>query len=436
MRRFMTRARGAFRGAPVRAESAVATVEESVGRRRFLAVGAAAGGAAVAPLLVRVSEARAADDPYARLDTAQTFTAPQTIQTGSAASHVPLTVQRSSGEGELAQVKDAGGRTFIDFTNDSSAYFGYTGVAVNKPDGDRPGAYAPGYTLAVAGVPKYTYGLDTHDVDLCLAFSYGRDGPAGDMLRISPNGQMWFGTAIGSPTLRDAVFSLSNKQGQPWGMTILAPDDPTKSSHGIQLHQRGNTVSLGLYQDDGTRTTMIQMGGHSISTDRGHAGTADFAIHADAAGGAQRYYLSPGGGHYFGSSNLAADATDGFVNIPYIAGTPTGNPALRGGTAPIGINGGRLWLWDGRWYATARTNGANTFTATQTFADGSNLAFGTGAGTQIGTSAAQKIGFFNATPVAQPSLTYSRSGAGETPAVAALRTTLASLGLVADRTRA
>ena len=34
--------------------------------------------------------------------------------------------------------------------------------------------------------------------------------------------------------------------------------------------------------------------------------------------------------------------------------------------------------------------------------DGANLALGTGAGTQIGTSATQKLGFWNALPVARP----------------------------------
>lgn len=39
---------------------------------------------------------------------------------------------------------------------------------------------------------------------------------------------------------------------------------------------------------------------------------------------------------------------------------------------------------------------------TQTLAEGVNIVLGTTTGTKIGTSASQKLGFFNATPVVQP----------------------------------
>jgi hypothetical protein len=44
------------------------------------------------------------------------------------------------------------------------------------------------------------------------------------------------------------------------------------------------------------------------------------------------------------------------------------------------------------------------------------------------------LGFYGANAVARPTLSYSRSGAGETAAVAAIRQALASLGLVIDST--
>jgi hypothetical protein len=374
--------------------------------------------------------ARAAGGAQARLDTAQTFTQPQTIDAGSAAGEPPLTIRRSAGEGEFVQLKQATGGTFIDISNDLTSRSGYTGVEVNK--NETSFGTAPSFILAVAGKPKFAYNIDTHNVDLNLASSQGLDGPPGDMLRVSPNGQMWFGTAIGSPTLRDAVFSLSNKLAQEWGMTILSPDDEARSSAGMQVHQRGKTVSLGLYQRDGTRTTLVQMGGHSFGTDPSHSNTADFLIESDAAGGAPRWYISPAGGHYFGSSNVPADASDGFFNVPYVGGTPNRTPSFRRGSAPIGISGGRLWINDGSWYGSARANGPNTFTTNQTFADGVNFAASAAGGLSIGTSPAQKVGFFNARPVAQPALTYSRSGAGETPAAAAVRQALVSLGLASD----
>lgn len=45
---------------------------------------------------------------------------------------------------------------------------------------------------------------------------------------------------------------------------------------------------------------------------------------------------------------------------------------------------------------------ANTFTQSQTLADGANLIFGTATGSQIGTSATQKLGLWGATPVVRP----------------------------------
>jgi hypothetical protein len=68
--------------------------------------------------------------------------------------------------------------------------------------------------------------------------------------------------------------------------------------------------------------------------------------------------------------------------------------------------------------------------------DGHNLTFGATTGTRLGTATAQKLSFFNANPVAQPTLSYSRSGAGETAAEARVRSALVALGLVADRTTA
>lgn len=45
-----------------------------------------------------------------------------------------------------------------------------------------------------------------------------------------------------------------------------------------------------------------------------------------------------------------------------------------------------------------------------TIANGKNVAVGSTTGTKFGTSASQKIGFFNATPVVQPSTTGTTTG--------------------------
>lgn len=63
--------------------------------------------------------------------------------------------------------------------------------------------------------------------------------------------------------------------------------------------------------------------------------------------------------------------------------------------------------------------GAETITGSKTLDEGVNLVLGTTTGSKIGTATTQKLGFFNATPVVQPSSTTD------------LRTALINLGLYA-----
>lgn len=87
-----------------------------------------------------------------------------------------------------------------------------------------------------------------------------------------------------------------------------------------------------------------------------------------------------------------------------------------------------------------------TFSGDVTIADGKNIVLNTTTGTKIGTSASQKLGFFNATPVVQPSAfnqTYSTSSANvPNPTAATLtdnsggtaNTTLESIGTTYSQT--
>jgi hypothetical protein len=54
---------------------------------------------------------------------------------------------------------------------------------------------------------------------------------------------------------------------------------------------------------------------------------------------------------------------------------------------------------------TSITDARVAYEVLGTFLDGTNWTFGTGSGTQIGTAANQKLGFFGATPIAQPGAT-------------------------------
>ncbi len=74
------------------------------------------------------------------------------------------------------------------------------------------------------------------------------------------------------------------------------------------------------------------------------------------------------------------------------------------------------------------------FNSHLTIANGANFTFSTGStGTKIGTGATQKIGFWNATPVVQQTVTGSRGG---NAALASLLTALATAGLVVDSSSA
>ncbi|MUN61573.1 hypothetical protein GMA12_00110 [Kocuria sediminis] len=73
------------------------------------------------------------------------------------------------------------------------------------------------------------------------------------------------------------------------------------------------------------------------------------------------------------------------------------------------------------------------FTQGLSLGNDSTVFLGTGTGTKLGTSAS-KMAFYGGTPIAKPSLTYSK--AGETAAEAQLRGVLVALGLVTDNTLA
>jgi hypothetical protein len=95
-----------------------------------------------------------------------------------------------------------------------------------------------------------------------------------------------------------------------------------------------------------------------------------------------------------GASTIAAIAD---ARIPWISfgGTP---PFLASGggtvTGAVTISAGGL---------TVSAGGITVSAGTVSWADAVNLALGTGTGSKIGTAAAQKLGFWGVTPIAQPS---------------------------------
>jgi len=102
------------------------------------------------------------------------------------------------------------------------------------------------------------------------------------------------------------------------------------------------------------------------------------------------------------SGDLTISASGGDVNIDNnltASGTVTGGSLTTTGTGTLG---------------------SLTLNGDSTFADGVDIAFGTSTGTKVGTATNQKLGFFNATPIVQPTNTTD------------IKDALTSLGLLAS----
>ena len=117
-----------------------------------------------------------------------------------------------------------------------------------------------------------------------------------------------------------------------------------------------------------------------------------------------------------------AGALAGSVNMTFagstltlgVAGTAGGALALKGstsGTATLqtAAVAGAVTLTLPAVTNTLAVLGANTFTGAQTLSD-VDIVLGTTTGTKLGTAITQKLGFYNATPVAQQATTGTTTG--------------------------
>lgn len=144
--------------------------------------------------------------------------------------------------------------------------------------------------------------------------------------------------------------------------------------------------------------------------------------------------IATGGITYIFGNRLSMVASIGVSaeNVPFVA---TGNIAATDVQAALAeVDSEKMPLAGG------------TFSGDVTIADGKNIVLNTTTGTKIGTSASQKLGFFNVTPVVQPSAftqTYSTSSASvPNPTAATLtdnsggtaNTTLESIGTTYSQT--
>lgn len=115
----------------------------------------------------------------------------------------------------------------------------------------------------------------------------------------------------------------------------------------------------------------------------------------------------------------------------------TGILARRDGNAEVGMRStsrGDIGTWTNH-PVNLYVNAANRIefdTSFMTFNDAYDIAVGTTTGTKIGTSTSQKLGFFNATPVVQPTAVADATDAASViTQLNALLTRMRNLGLIA-----
>lgn len=135
------------------------------------------------------------------------------------------------------------------------------------------------------------------------------------------------------------------------------------------------------------------------------------------------------------------DSAPGLTELSLVAGTGQTRSILEcrdsGGTARVQVTSAGAVNMRGQQISVNDSSG-NAQILLQpgtgiTFTDARNIVFGTTTGTKIGTGVTQKMGFWNATPVVQPTVTGSRTSGA---ALTSLLTTLATLGLIVDSTSA
>lgn len=152
----------------------------------------------------------------------------------------------------------------------------------------------------------------------------------------------------------------------------------------------------------------------------------------------------------FGVLGVAATWTglQTFGNSQTIFGLNSGAIELRVNGGNSGSNnGGRCTVWNngssilqfgnksailgGAYDATPYfySNGTVEFADSIRMTDAKNIILTTTTGTKIGTATTQKLGFWNAAPIVQPTVTGSRGG---NAALASLLTQLATMGLIVD----
>ncbi len=148
-----------------------------------------------------------------------------------------------------------------------------------------------------------------------------------------------------------------------------------------------------------------------------HEGGASTTLLVDVAAG--NYVKQDGSvGVYAGTTSFALTASN--TNYIYLDGTSSYALTKSTSTFPATAHVRLATVVAGGTTLTSNADSRLCFPVCGTIVDGINWTFGTSTGTKIGTATGQKIGFFNKTPITQPTMGSATAGGTYTSAEQAM----------------
>lgn len=233
------------------------------------------------------------------------------------------------------------------------------------------------------------------------------------------------GNIVEQPGSHGIVLYYDNRGVSVVGNTVADPWSSTQAASAIAVRGANNTGTI-------ISNILLNTGARSAATNVAKHGVYNGSLPASVE-------------VFVGLNNFTAATTSPLYDVSATARAETKfpNPIRAGANGPgtpaysfaadpdTGIyNSGADQLA----VSTGGTLRLRFLTTDILFSEGYHLDLGTTTGTKFGKSATQKLAFYGATPVVRPVLSYSRTG--ESTAAAALRSVLATLGLVTDSTTA
>lgn len=254
------------------------------------------------------------------------------------------------------------------------------------------------------------------------------------------------GTVAGSPALTGQWQWSGGNDAAYWHAIVLAPTDAGNNKPSLYItHTSSSAYAIGLYDGADTDGTIafncgvLNHNGAAITTTTNTQTLTNKTLSSPTLSG-----TVAGTPTFSGSPIKIGDGTDTVAmtgTSPQLkvqgASFSTGITVRRDGNAEVGIQStgtGNIGTWTNH-PVNLFVNAANRIefnTSLMTFNDAYDIAVGTTTGTKIGTSTSQKLGFFNKTPVVQPTAVADATDAASViTQLNALLSRMRDLGLIA-----